>query len=191
MADNFWTNAPTQDPKRQYRFRVQIEGIGTGFLWYAKKADKPEVTVNSTEHKYLGHSFHFPGTVQWNEVSVTFVDPIAPDLAGTLGSLLNSIGYRLPANAGADSEFETISKSKSIEALRSVLIEQIDEEGRSLERWTLNNAFVQKVNFGAVDYGTEDLVEVQVTFKYDWASLESGVTGTETPGPYFAGPANS
>jgi hypothetical protein len=191
MADNFWTNAPSRDPKRQYRFRIQIEGIGAGFLWYAKKADKPEVTVNSSEHKYLGHSFHFPGTVQWNEVSITFVDPVSPDLAGTVGNLLGKIGYSLPANANGDAEFETISKAKAVDALQAVLVEQIDESGRALEQWTLNNAFVSKVNFGALDYGTEDLMEVQITFKYDWATLKSNVVGSDTLGPYFAGPANS
>ena len=27
MASNFWTNAPTKDPKRGFRFRVLIPGI--------------------------------------------------------------------------------------------------------------------------------------------------------------------
>jgi len=188
MADNFWTNAPTRDPKRGFRFRVQIPGISAGYLWFAKKADKPEITVKSTQHKYLGHTFNFPGSVEWNSVSITFVDPVEPDLAGTLGDLLSTIGYELPKDSNG---FITISKSKAVGSLGDVIIEQIDEDGRTLEQWTLNNAFINKVGYGALDYNSEDLTELVVSFTYDWASYSSGAPGTKTPGPFFAGPNNS
>ena len=81
MANNFWTNTPTRDPKRGFRFRVLIPGIDPNFLWYAKKADKPTVSFGEASHSYLNHTYYWPGRAEWNEVSVTLVDPIEPALA--------------------------------------------------------------------------------------------------------------
>ena len=55
-----------------------------------------------------------------------------------------------------------------------IRIIQIDEDGESLETWTLKHAWIKEVTFGDLDYGSEDLTEVTVKFRYDWATFESG-----------------
>ena len=43
MANNFWTSANV-DPKRKYRFLVELAGVGgIGSVWFAKTVDKPEI----------------------------------------------------------------------------------------------------------------------------------------------------
>ena len=76
----FWgdsLSAGSRDPKRKYRFRVLMETLGGGnVVWYAKTAGKPEITVSGdTEHKFLGHTFKFPGSVSWNAIEIVLVDP--------------------------------------------------------------------------------------------------------------------
>ena len=193
MANNFWTAAPTQDPKRGFRFRVQITGLsGDGFIWYAKKATKPQISFTEASHQYLNHTYYWPARTEWNEVDITFVDPVDPDLAGSMADLLEAAGYSIPAGATDPSDFASMSKRGSTEALKSVIIEQVNEEGDALEKWTLNNAWVKEITFGDLDYSSDDLTELTMKLRYDWASLEplAGVRRPEGPGnpKIFAGP---
>ena len=82
-SDNgFWTASPNRDPKRAFRFKVEIGESGT--IWYAKTANRPSVTIAETSHNYMNHTFYWPGKASWNEVVITFIDPVDPDLGGDL-----------------------------------------------------------------------------------------------------------
>jgi len=174
VNDGFWTQSTT-NPKRKYRFQVELNGgatigssLGTGVLWFAKTVTKPEITVNTAEAQYLSHKFYYPGTVEWNEVSLTLIDPVAPDAAqGTL-DLLTRMGYLGPKEAG-DADPQTISKRQAFE----VVITQIDADGNPQETWTLKNAILIKLGFGDLDYASEDLSEIEMSFRYDWATCET------------------
>ena len=168
----FWTTGPGRDPKRAYRFRVQFGG--TGNLWYAKKATKPSISITESSHQYLNHTFYWPAKTEWNEIDITFVDPVDPDLAGDLVTTIQDAGYKIPAGTVDNSEFATPSKAGFVDATGTIIIEQIDEAGEMLEKWTLNHAWIKEVTFGDLDYGSEDLTEVTVKFRYDWASFDAG-----------------
>jgi len=174
----FWTAAPGKDPKRSFRFRIEIGTSGP--LWYAKKADKPSLSFGEATHNYLNHTYYWPAKAEWNEVSITFVDPVEPNLAGDLVTALKEVGYIIPAGTG-EGQFRTPSKKASTaawgggtgEAADDVRIIQIDEEGNPLETWTLKHAWIKEVTFGDLDYGSDDLTEVVVKFRYDWAQFDS------------------
>ena len=42
-----------------------------------------------------------------------------------------------------------------------------------IETWTLNNPFITEINYGALDYAQEELVEIAIKFKYDWATIRA------------------
>ena len=171
-TNNFWTNAPANDPKRAYRFRVQFAGTGADYRWYAKKATKPTFTMTESSHQYLNHTYYWPAKTEWNEVDITFVDPVDPDFATELVDLLEAAGYQIPAGIDQTAgHFNTPSKKSFVENTGAIIVEQINEEGEILEQWQLNNAWVKEVTFGDLDYGSEDLTEITVKFRYDWASF--------------------
>ena len=91
-SENFGTNPSLKDPKRKFRFTVQFQGIdaaqGGALLWYAKSCDKPKFEIASTEHKYLNHTFYYPGSVTWQEISVAMVDPVDPDMTATFSDMV-------------------------------------------------------------------------------------------------------
>ena len=66
-----------------------------------------------------------------------------------------------------------MSKAKAAGALGTVIITQIDSEGKPLETWTLWNSFMTEVKYGDLEYGGDDLTEMSVTLKYDWARVET------------------
>ena len=56
-------------------------------------------------------------------------------------------------------------------ALGRVSVEQIDAEGNMVERWTLWNAFIQAIDYGDLDYSADEMSEITLTLRYDWAEL--------------------
>ena len=70
-----------------------------GATWYAKSVTKPEVTIGTSEHQFLNHTFYYPGNVKWNLVTVELVDPVSPD---AVANCQNPFRFRLPAPRCSD-----------------------------------------------------------------------------------------
>jgi len=183
---SFWTanaaEAGFKEPKRKFRFKVEFtswkDDNGSPVLWYAKTATKPSFTIAAGEHKYLNYTFYYPGTLSWNEVEITLVDPTTPDVAGKLWEFLGSSGWVVPGTPSAqtaDEAFSTISKDRAVSGLGLVNITQLDSKGTEIEKWTMHNAFVIDVKFGDLAYGDDELTELSLTIKYDWALLDDSV----------------
>jgi len=179
----FWgTNLDSgmRDPKRKFRFKVQIGdlGGGSGIVWYAKTINKPTMNISGdTTHKFMGHTFNFPGSVSWDDIEVTLVDPAEEneggvDAAVELLKVIENAGYRFPKTA---QQLETISKGKSTSALGAVVIHQLDATGQNtIERWTLHNPFITKVSFNDLSYEDDGLSEINLGIKFDWAEFSKG-----------------
>ena len=185
-STNFGEDPTLKDPKRKFRFIVQITGIGTdgGTLWYAKTATKPSFQIGAAEHSYLNHKFYYPGGVTWQDVSITLVDPVDPNIGMSLASIVEQSGYNPPGATFSPGDLATISKGKAVSSLGQVTITQLDGEGRGIENWTLWNAFITELKFGDLEYGSDDILELSITLKYDWARVdtsEAGVPGQISP----------
>jgi hypothetical protein len=195
----FWSqnfavkDAGLKDPKRQFRFIVEFTGInapeGGGAMWYAKSVAKPSFQINAAEHKYLNHTFWYPGSVTWQDVTLTLVDPVKPDMTATFADIIQAGGYSPPADANA---YRTMSKASAAAALGTVFIIQFDAAGTEIEKWTLWNSFISDMKFGdTLQYGEDNLVELSVTLKYDWARLQTPGTdgsaraGSDNPKEFF------
>ena len=176
-SENFGQDTTMKDPKRKFRFTVEFQGIqspqGGAMLWYAKTAAKPSFQIASAEHKYLNHTFYYPGSVTWQDVAITLVDPVNPDMAATLSDIVVLSGYTPPVDSTA---LSTMSKAKAAGALGTVIVTQIDSDGNELEKWTLWNSWISEVKYGDLEYGGDDLTEMSVTLKYDWARLQTYTT---------------
>ena len=111
------------------------------------------------------------------------VDPAGADsnVAKLLSTVMETGGYAVPADPAMHT---TVTKAKASTALGSVVITQMDGNGKDLEIWTLNNAFVTEIKYGDLEYGADDLMELTMTLKYDWAGLVTAVAGAED-GSFF------
>jgi hypothetical protein len=185
MANLFWTDR-NLEPKRAYRFLVNIIGMGPGAAtFFATKVNKPQIDITETEHKYLNHTFYYPGRVQWNTVTVTLVDPVNPDASQNLAAICEASGYVIPRGPG---DVTTMSKAAAVNNLGDVVIEQYDDAGDlqqgptlPIETWRLKNAFIKNINFGELDYESDELNKIEVEFRYDWAELTTRTVNTANP----------
>lgn len=169
----FWTavDGNKQDPKRESRFIVSIESLNNGStVWYAKSFAKPQATVKGAKHKYLNHTFNYPGSVEWADCTVEFIDPTDPvDGAGSIAQLLVEMGYQIPKDGNG---LINISKRKSVGSVGFVTVSSIDDEGEPIETWTLEQPWVTKFEWGSYKYAGDELLSLKLTFTYDWATCE-------------------
>lgn len=191
----FWHD-PALEPKRAYKFHLIIGGVGSGLAaestsatilheYMIKKVSRPSFSTSESEHKYLNHTFYFPGKVTWSEVSFTVTDAISPNASLELMKMLEASGYKAPLGTtnGID-EPQTVSKLKANGALGKPRIQQLDSEGNIVEEWTLFNAWIKDVKFGDLDYDSEELMNIEVTLRYDYAALDVRVNGGRGTGQF-------
>jgi len=173
----FWQD-PNLEPKRSFKFILSIPGTGrTSKIpeFLVKKVKKPEWEIGSIEHKFLNHSFFYPGKVKWTPLDVTIVDTIDPtaNASQQIMHILEESGYELPTTPKITEGWGTVSKKKAVrDALGDITIKTIDSDGAVVEEWVLNNAWVQKVALGELTYDDEALVEVTLSIVYDNAFID-------------------
>lgn len=182
---SFWSERDLE-PKRKFRYLLYFAGMPQ---FIAKSVSKPSFSVGSSQHSFLQHNFNFPGRVTWQDVNITIVDAINPDSTATLYKMITDAGYVLPPDVNQEElgGAKTITKEAMVNALGpTVRIDTIGGEGSNeiLESWILNNPQISSVNFDSLDYSSDELLNIQITLKYDWASLnEVGLTKEPTLWP--------
>lgn len=178
----FWTDYTLEglQPKRKFTFFLSIGGEAIDGAtplnletYLIKKVKKPGFEITESEHKFLNHTFYYPGKVKWKEVTFSVVDVISPNTTNRFLKLLNEAGYRLPKVApDTDTTAQTVSKIKSVRALGIPRIHQIDDMGNVVETWKLHGAWVKSVEMGELDYDGEELMALDVILRYDFAECE-------------------
>ena len=188
MGNQFWSQAALE-PKRQFRFVLQL---GAFEQYVITKVNRPSFEIGESEHNYINHKFYYPGRVTWNDVNFTLVDAVNPDSTGILMKMLVASGYRFPTNKTTT---RTISKAEAVGAIGTVAIQMLgsaktgavsdgkDHASQVLETWTLHNPWVKSVTMGDLDYSTDDILTMDVSLKYDWASLDLGDGGQDRMSP--------
>ena len=183
---NFWASAAIE-PKRQYKFIVDFGAgdAGTRSLsaFYATKVTRPGVKIGETSHKFLNHTFYYPGVVEFDPVSISFVDPGGNnDVTHALYLRLKDMGWQVPTSPD-NLRNRTVTKESSVKAFNQIKIRTLGSTGgaghpgdntKVQETWTLNNAWPTDIKWGELDYSGDGMLSLDVTFRYDWAENKIG-----------------
>ena len=68
-----------------------------------------------------------------------------------------------------------------LDTIGDVEIHQLDEQGRTTEKWTLNRAYAAEVDFGSLDYSSNDPVEITVKLGYKSFRVDFGMAEFNIP----------
>ena len=110
---------------------------------------------------------------------MTLVDPVSPDSTATFSDIMVQSGYAPPSSP---SVLSTMSKASAAGALGTINITQYDGAGVKVEQWSMYNAFLSEVKYGDLAYGEDDLTEMSIVIKYDWARVETANEGAKSSG---------
>ena len=182
----FWTDV-FSEPKRAHRFLLELPNLasptGDAMFTYqkylAKSVTKPAYTVGTATHKFLGNSYYYPGSVEWNEISAVIVNSIKPDGNALLINALTGMGYLFPNTQEeiftAGQLPGTVNKAMAQQALGLVSIQELNGEGGLVGTWKLWNAWITSATFGDLNYDSDtDMLNITVGMRYDWAEYTTG-----------------
>jgi|688.fasta_scaffold42340_2 hypothetical protein len=194
---SFW-NELNPEPLRQYRWYINFTDEGLNANQFAlKSCDKPSFDINVTEHILLNSVHKYPGILKWKPINVKMASVRSRkgelSLPSVLQNFIMKVGGYQPNNgtqqaAKASGETtEPTNVAKNIDTLNpgitktfsslpfgfSLQLIQIDGAGREAEVWTLINPFITNIDYGKLDYASEEIVEVAFTINYDYATVDS------------------
>jgi hypothetical protein len=181
----FWTEQ-TNEPKRNYRFLVEITGLGAGgdasVQWWAKNFKVPSYEISEVPHDFMDNKYYFPGRLTWADCSMQLVDPVSPNAVALTNQVIVDSGYSVKTNSDLDSP-SSMSKSKAVGALGNVIVSILNSDGTTIEQWTLKNPFIKSVTWSDLSYDNDELRTIDITFRYDWAVCDNSNApqqGTDT-----------
>jgi len=172
----FW-NSAAMEPKRNMKFVLYMNGIKS---FIVKKVKRPSPSIGEAEHVYLGNKFYYPGIVSWEAIEITLVDIIDPNAAAKMREIIHNSGYSWIRPRNVDpKDLSTISKLKSVTSLGNITIEHINSNGDTVDTWKLINPWLKKVDFSELSYINEDLSEITLTIRFDYATHEDTERSTD------------
>lgn len=198
---SFWTDGKIE-PKRQNRWVIQFDGIHASNMYFASKVARPTMEVSNKEHKFLNHTFNYPGRVSWKPISLTVVDTagggsdVGDNAMNKILGILQQSGYVVPESALDGPDLGTIAKNRAISQLsggktdaNGITIKMVSADGVTLEKWKLKNAFITKITPSELSYEDDGIATIDLEITYDYCEFFNQES-EETGGKFKPGPAS-
>ena len=167
-------------PKLQFRFRVRFNGFGTNadvgtLTRQVIDCSRPNVTFQEITMPIYNSTMYLSGKHQWQPMTINLRDDAQGNISTAIGSQMQKqldMLEQASATAGIDYKFETV-------------IEMLDggnggTEPTVLETWSLSGCFVQVANYNTLNYGTNDVVTIALTIRFDNAAQYAGPASAAT-----------
>lgn len=150
--------ANTYEPKRKFRWILQIDGVDAFVL---KTAARPQITFEETVIDWVNTKRYLSGKGAWNPINITLNDPIAPSGAQKVMKWIRDNYESLTGRMGYAQFYK-----------RDITLKMLDPQGAVVEMWDLIGTWVMDSNFGDLDYASSDAVEIQCSLRFDNAVLQ-------------------
>lgn len=154
MADLLMKMPVPFEPKRKNRFIVRFDSSLGINEWFVTSAKRPTGKIKSVEIPWLNTKTYVAGIFEWEEIQISFKDPIGPSASQALMEW-----FRLHA--------ETVSGRMGYAAgyMKDVEIEMLDPVGVVVEKWLLQQCFITSLSGGDLNYSSDDLATIDVTLR--------------------------
>lgn len=144
------------EPKKQNRFILRFPSSLGINEWFVISTKRPTMTINEVEIPFLNTSTYVAGRFNWETIDVTFKDPIGPSAAQALMEWVRLHAESVTGRMGYAAGYK-----KDIE------LEMLDPTGVVVEKWILQGSMLTNVDFGSLDYSSEDIAEITATIRMD------------------------
>jgi hypothetical protein len=156
MADLLMKMPVPYEPKRKNRFILRFDSSLGINEWYVQSTARPSAKIGVTPIPFLNTSTYVAGRFEWNTIKVTFRDPIGPSAAQALMEW-----FRLHAESVTGRMGYAAGYKKDVE------LDMLDPTGVVVEKWILQQCFLEDVNFGELSYDQDGLATVDATLRMD------------------------
>jgi hypothetical protein len=144
------------EPKKQNRFILRFPSSLGINEWFVISSSRPKIAIGEVEIPFLNTSTWVAGRFTWDAIDVTFKDPIGPSAAQALMEWVRLHAESVTGRMGYAAGYK-----KDIE------LEMLDPTGVVVEKWILQGSMLTNVDFGSLDYSSEDIAEITTTIRMD------------------------
>lgn len=148
------------EPLRKNRWVMRFPSDLGISEWMVSSSARPTITINNTEIPFFNTSTFVAGRYNWNDIQVTFRDPIAPSASQALMEWIRLCSESATGRQGYAAGYK-----------RDIELEMCDPTGVSVQKWILKNAWISQANFGNLDYSQDQLADITATIVMDYAIL--------------------
>ena len=146
------------EPKTQNRFIMYIEGIPAFTI---KAMARPTIQFDEVVLEHINVKRYVKGKGAWQPLEITLYDPIVPSASQAVMEWIRQHHESVTGRQGYSDFYK-----------KDITFNLLGPVGDIIEEWTLKGTFIQNANFGTMDYGTSDPVEIALTLQYDYAILQ-------------------
>jgi hypothetical protein len=176
-SDNAGGNQGLLMPKLQYRFRVNFLSFGTGATIELTKQvidiNRPQISFEEITLPVYNSTLYLAGRHSWTELTVNVRDDAQGSVSRLVGQQIQKqldMVEQASAATGQDYKFQT--NIEILDGGNGTAVPQV------LETWECYGCYLKTANYGALNYGSNEVATIALTIRYDNAiqsPLTSGV----------------
>ena len=156
MADLLMKMPIPYEPKRNNRFIMRFPSSLGINEWFVETSKRPSLKINSTAIPFLNTSTYVAGRFEWQEIGVTFRDPIGPSASQALMEWVRLCAESVTGRMGYAAGYK-----------KNIDLEMLDPTGVVVEKWILEGTWLSDVNFDNLAYNSDAIASISATLRPD------------------------
>lgn len=176
---------PNAHFKRKYRWTFELQTpAGAVSEQIVKVAARPQLNIEELEINYLHGKMFIPGKATWETLTVTYYDvSTGSNDISTLYAWLRMVHEFFDPNGGSDPKLRQSSVAGNGATpggtagggwAATANLYLYDGVGTVVETWNLGMIFPTSIQWGDLDYGTNDEVNIELTLRYSRVNYKPG-----------------
>ena len=163
-------------PKLKFRFRVTFENFGvsqpsTELTKQVMTFKRPSVTFDPIEIPVYNSRVYLAGKPTWDAVTTTIRDDAGGEVSKRVGEQLQKqFDFMEQASASSGIDYKFLTRWESLDGGNGASAPVV------LETWQLYGCFIQTANYNTLNYGTNEVVTISLTLRFDNAVQFQGTT---------------
>ena len=145
------------EPKMKNRFVLYMDGVPS---YLVKKVARPTIKQDAKPLDHINVQRYVKGKTTWGTMAMELYDPIVPSGAQ---AIMEWVRLHHESVTGRDGYLEFYKKDLTLNVLGPV--------GDKVEEWIIKGAQITEVNFGEMDWSTDDVMTFTLTVQPDYCVL--------------------
>lgn len=122
--------------------------------WWVDSGSRPHFSQTSTDIHFLNTQTYVIGKYKWETMSFTLRDPIGPSASQAVMEWVRLHSESITGRQGYACAYK-----------RDLILEMLDPTGTAISQWIIKSAMITDVNFGDLNYSSDDLATIEMTIQ--------------------------
>ena len=160
MSDLLLKMPLNYEPLRKNRWLLRFPSDLGIQEWWLQSAARPKITQQEKEIPFLNTKTYVIGQYTWETINVVLRDPIGPSASQAVMEWIRLHSESVTGRQGYSAGYK-----------RDVELEMLDPTGVVVQKWILKNTMCTSADFGELQYDSDDLAQITLTLRFDYAIL--------------------